>query len=190
MLGMLAEPRSGYDIKKRFDESLRNFWRAELSQIYPLLQRMESDGLLKSRAGASDIGPTRRVYRRTAKGKRELLAWLANGPTVGTEKIGYLSQVFFLGQLESYEDATRFFEDLRTHMQEWKNGLQQIEDEWRRNDPRFPNSLPDDEFYQLLTLQFGLSRIQAVVDWCDQSLKTIQTRAASTSLREQKICGA
>ena len=26
MLGMLREPHSGYDLKKMFDGSLRNFW--------------------------------------------------------------------------------------------------------------------------------------------------------------------
>jgi len=46
MLGMLREPHSGYDLKKGFDRSLRNFWRAELSQIYPLLQKMDDEGLL------------------------------------------------------------------------------------------------------------------------------------------------
>ena len=53
MLGMLREPHSGYDIKKTFEKSLRSFWRAELSQIYPLLQKMEDEGLLTSKAGAS-----------------------------------------------------------------------------------------------------------------------------------------
>ena len=33
MLGMLREPHSGYDIKKQFEKSLKNFWRAELSHF-------------------------------------------------------------------------------------------------------------------------------------------------------------
>ena len=79
MLGMLREPSSGYDIRKRFEKSVGNFWRAELSQIYPLLQKMEGEGLLRSKAGQSDIGPTRRVYKRTASGLRELRDWIALG---------------------------------------------------------------------------------------------------------------
>ena len=61
MLGILREPYSGDDLKKRFDKSLRSFWRAELSQIYPLLQMMEKEGFLSSKSDESDIGPTRRV---------------------------------------------------------------------------------------------------------------------------------
>jgi DNA-binding PadR family transcriptional regulator len=40
MLGMLREPHSGYDIGKQFEQSLKNFWKAELSHIYPLLKKM------------------------------------------------------------------------------------------------------------------------------------------------------
>ena len=77
------------------------FWRAELSQIYPLLQKMEQDGLLSSHSDESEIGPTRRVYTRSAKGRDELQKWLLEGPTVGTEKLGYLAQVFFLANLDN-----------------------------------------------------------------------------------------
>ncbi len=41
LLGLLREPASGYDLKAYFDKSVRYFWAAELSQIYPTLQRME-----------------------------------------------------------------------------------------------------------------------------------------------------
>ncbi len=93
MLGMLGDPCSGYDIKKNFERSMQNFWHAELSQIYPMLQKMQDEGLLTSKAGASSSGPTRRVYERTAAGLSELQAWLLGGPTLGTERIGYLAQV-------------------------------------------------------------------------------------------------
>ena len=46
LLGLLREPASGYDLKAYFDSSVRYFWAAELSQIYPTLQRMEKSGRL------------------------------------------------------------------------------------------------------------------------------------------------
>lgn len=173
---MLREPHSGYDIKKRFEKSLNSFWRAELSQIYPLLQKMEKDGLLTSKASASEIGPTRRVYRRSTKGRHELRSWLLGGPTVGTERIGYLAQVFFLANLNDDDKAIEFMQELREYMDDWLATLQSVEEEWRTSDPRYPDKLPDDEFYQQLTLDMGLTKVRANVEWCDRSIERIRAR--------------
>ena len=83
LLGLLESPASGYDLKKQFDQSLRNFWHAELSQIYPQLQKLEDEGFVSSRHEDSPSGPPRRVYRRSARGRRELLDWLRAGPEIG-----------------------------------------------------------------------------------------------------------
>ena len=177
MLGMLREPYSGYDLKKRFDKSARSFWRAELSQIYPLLQKMEKEGLLSSKSDESDIGPTRRVYKRSAKGRDELQSWLQGGPTVGTEKIAYLAQVFFLANLDDDEKAIEFMQELREHMVEWLETLQSAEQEWRSNDPRYPDKLPDKDFYPQLTLDLGLTKVRANVEWCERCIERIRARA-------------
>jgi PadR family transcriptional regulator AphA len=181
MLGILREPHSGYDIKKRFEKSLQSFWRAELSQIYPLLQKMENDGLVSSKASESEIGPTRRVYKRSAKGRRELQAWLMDGPTVGSERIGYLAQVFFLANLDG-DKAIQFMQELRQFMVDWLETLQNAEQEWRSNDPRYPEELSDEDFYPQLTLDLGLTKVRANVEWCDRCIDRIQAR----QLRHEK----
>lgn len=183
MLGMLRDPRSGYDIGKEFDRSLRNFWRAELSQIYPLLRKMESDGLLSSKDSRSDIGPTRRVYRRTAKGRRELLSWLAEGPTVGAERIPYLAQVYFLSELGDDASALDFMQALRDYMLKWLRLLEETQKEWRTCDPRYPDDLPDPDFYAQLTLDCGLRKVRANVEWCDNAIARIRARKKLTSPR-------
>lgn len=177
MLGMLSEPHSGYDIKKKFEKSLRNFWRAELSQIYPLLQKMEKEGLLTSRAGPSEIGPTRRVYERSEQGRCELQSWLLGGPTVGTERIAYLAQIFFLADLNDNDKAIGFLLELREYMLDWLASLENAEEEWRSKDSRYPDNLPDEDFYPQLTLDMGLTRVRASVEWCDRSIKRVRARA-------------
>lgn len=176
LLGMLHKPQSGYDIKKDFEKSLKFFWRAELSQIYPLLQKMEKDGLVASKPGASEIGPPRRVYRRTASGRRELQSWLLSGPAVGTERIAYLAQTFFLADLEDDDRAIEFFQELRDFLADRLEMLSETENEWRRCDPRYPDDLPDADFYPQLVLEMGLTRIRANVDWCDRAIKRIRAR--------------
>ena len=90
LLGMLAEPASGYDLKRSFEGSIRYFWSAELSQIYPALKRLEGDGLLASTVEESTEGPERRVYHRTAQGRAALRDWLSDGPIVRQERLAYL----------------------------------------------------------------------------------------------------
>ena len=189
MLGMLREPHSGYDIKKQFSQSVNNFWRAELSQIYPLLQKMEREGLLRSEEAASEIGPTRRVYHRSAKGRRELEDWLLAGPTLGKERIGYLAQTYFLANLQDDNKAVAFFQELRAYMQDWLSTLESTEKEWRENDPRYPDALPDEEFYPQLTLDMGLNRVRANIEWCDRSLARIRARKGHAEGQRRSSAG-
>jgi hypothetical protein len=67
---------NGYDLKTYFDHQARQFWSAELSQIYPSLKRLESRGWLTSHREASAKGPPRKVYTRTPDGRDALLEWL------------------------------------------------------------------------------------------------------------------
>lgn len=176
MLGVLSEPHSGYDIKKEFEQTLRNFWRAELSQIYPLLQKMQSEGLVSSKEDPSAIGPTRRVYKRTAKGRKELTAWLSSGPKVGTERIGYLAQVYFLSELKTDVAAIAYMQQLREYMAHWLESLELAEQCWSANDPGYPNALADEDFYPHLTLKLGLAKVRANLQWCEESIDLIKAR--------------
>ena len=181
LLGMLSEPASGYDLKKEFNQSLQHFWRAELSQIYPQLQKLETEGLLESSAGESSKGPPRRIYHRTAKGRDELVEWLADGPKVGEERIGYLAQVYFLENLGDREKILSFMEELRSYMADWLEQLRETERSWQAADPRYPDSLPDEQFYQQLTLAMGLTKVKANLDWCETTLERIRVRGKYVS---------
>ncbi|MEV0399181.1 PadR family transcriptional regulator [Actinoallomurus sp. NPDC050550] len=66
-------PSSGYDLTKSFEGSLAHVWQASHSQIYPELNRMAADGLLK----VEEEGPRgRKTYAITAAGQAELHEWL------------------------------------------------------------------------------------------------------------------
>ena len=182
LLGMLKEPTSGYDVKKCLNGSLRHFWAAELSQIYPQLSAMEKAGLLRSRASASERGPTRKLYWRTAKGTRELKQWLTGGPFLNEERRHFLAQVFFLDAIGD-EKAVDFMCSLRDLMSEKLESLRASEQAWRERDPRFPDELPDEGFYPYLTLELGKKIFATYVSWCEECLERMEarrTKAAAT----------
>ncbi len=170
LLGLLAEPASGYDLKQEFGQSIRYFWSAELSQIYPALAKLERDGLLESSREPSPKGPSRKVYRRTAEGQKALKEWLLRGPVCRTERLDYLAQMFFL---ETIPPARRrkFIEDLRDDFQERLHALEAVEQYWSESDPRYPDRLPDHEKYRQMTLKLGLKRYAATVEWCEECLE-------------------
>src|SRR5271155_393800 len=81
VLGMVSlGARSGYEIKRDVERSIRFFWTISQAQIYPGLERLEGEGLISGR----EI-PTgrrrRRVFEIPDAGRAELRGWLADtGP--------------------------------------------------------------------------------------------------------------
>src|SRR6476620_7717279 len=76
VLGLLSHgPRSGYDVKRVVDRTIRHFWAASYGQIYPELKRLEAARWIAGQE-AGRGGRSRRVYGITARGRRELDGWL------------------------------------------------------------------------------------------------------------------
>ncbi len=88
-------PMTGYELKKFFDTSVAHFWNAELSQIYPALKAMESEGLVEMKVEVQDDRPNRKVYSITESGRRELVDWLAKPADRDQVREPILIKVFF-----------------------------------------------------------------------------------------------
>ncbi|OEV10310.1 MULTISPECIES: PadR family transcriptional regulator [Streptomyces] len=70
---VLAEgDRHGYAVAQRLNEA--GFGRLRGGVLYPVLARLESEGVLSSTWAAGEGGPGRKVYTLTADGER----WLAS----------------------------------------------------------------------------------------------------------------
>jgi DNA-binding PadR family transcriptional regulator len=84
LAALASEEGSGYELSKRFDVSVANFWPASQQQVYRELDGLERDGLVKARAVRQDKRPDKRVFRITPAGHRELTAFIgsATKPTV------------------------------------------------------------------------------------------------------------
>ena len=176
LLGLLEQPSSGYDLKRKLSETLSHFWAANLSQIYPLLSTLEEEGLLDTETIDSDRGPPRKLYQRTEKADEELARWLSEGPHVTQERRHYLAQVYFLDAFKDASKAMEFLESLQRVMQSRLETLTAVEQHWRESDPRYPDELPDTEFYPQLTLELGLKIFAANVEWCQRCIARIEKR--------------
>jgi DNA-binding PadR family transcriptional regulator len=73
ILVALAEKAStGYDLARRFDKSIGQFWTATHQQVYKVLARMEANGWIAATHVAQDGRPDKKVYDLTADGRDEL----------------------------------------------------------------------------------------------------------------------
>jgi DNA-binding PadR family transcriptional regulator len=116
-LGPLDEarhgPRSGYDIQRSVDVSVRFFWNLSPAQIYPELKRLEKAGLAQGRSEPRGRRK-RRVYELTPAGEAELQAWLRRPePTPFEVRDLALLKLFFADALDT-EDALELVRALRS----------------------------------------------------------------------------
>ena len=176
LLGLLRQPASGYDLKAVLDHGIGHFWAAELSQIYPSLKRMEKQGLLRSRRAASKRGPGRIVYQITASGRKELAAWLRNGPQFEDMRHTFLAQIYLMDELADLPHTLKFLEQLHARWASRLEALKNSEKEWSRRDPAFPDALSLAAFHQHLTLRMGEHAYQGWLAWCEESMRRVRAR--------------
>ena len=181
LLGLLRRPSTGYELKAEFGSTIRGFWSAELSQIYPSLKRLEARGLLRSHTEPPTRGPARRVYTRTEAGSQELARWLRDDPKLGTERFAYLAQLYFMDELDDLPETRRFLIKLRRRLSDWLDELRQVERDMRDAHGDAPERYTEEGLHHFAALRMGIHSIGAKVDWCDETVATLDARLGPES---------
>jgi PadR family transcriptional regulator, regulatory protein AphA len=170
ILGMLhMEPRTGYEIKGKVDNSTRFFWAASYGQIYPELKRLAEAGLVKGEADPRG-GRRRTVYRLTAAGRKELRRWLERPAETFEMRDEALLKLFFSGAT-SPAAARETLAAKREYHEDKLERLRAVE--------ALANGSPDP--YPNMVLGYGLEFNQWIVDWCkraERELTRIERKAA------------
>ncbi|WP_327358268.1 PadR family transcriptional regulator [Streptomyces sp. NBC_01304] len=129
VLGLLSFPgeRTGYELKKWADASLRFFyWSPAISQIYAELRRLESLGYATSRRSGPEAPRTKRTYAITDEGRAALAAWAGSGQDVGAPVLKHpLLLRVWLGHLAAPEDLRALVTE---HLARTKGELKEVRD--------------------------------------------------------------
>lgn len=175
LLGMLREPATGYDLGREFAESASHFWFAERSQIYPTLKRLEKRGLLRVWTEPSERGPERKVYETTDEGRQELRRWLRDGPHIGRDRLAYIAQTFFLGELEDLRECQGVVRAMRA---KWRETLATFEffEQGLLAETGGSADIPDRPFFHYAALRMGLYQLRAKLAWCEETLERLRQR--------------
>jgi DNA-binding PadR family transcriptional regulator len=175
ILGALTlGPMSGYDLKQFADESVRHFWAESFGQIYPILRRLEADGLVARQpappapaASGPPTGRERIVYGITDAGRAALARWVGEPPHHEVGRVEVLLKLFFArnGPPGTAEHLLRAF---RAEHAARLERYAAVERRLRAERGTFAD-LP----YWLATLSYGRHVSRALVAWCDESLAAL-----------------
>jgi DNA-binding PadR family transcriptional regulator len=165
VLGLLAHgPRSGYDIKRVVDRSIRHFWAASYGQIYPELKRLEEAGWIAGK-DADRGGRSRRVYRITAAGRRQLDGWLHGYETRIEMRDESLLRLFFADVLPP-DEALGLLAARREGYRMMLAYLQSLDD-GQGEDPPFVD----------LVYRWGLDYCEWGIEWCNRQERRLRKAA-------------
>src|SRR5215208_1464618 len=165
VLGLIAlRARTGYDIKRAIDGSIRHFWAASYGQIYPELKRLEDAGWIKGKDAAQG-GRGRREYRITAAGRKALESWLHGRETRMELRDESLLRIYFADTLPRGE-ALALLESRKRGFGEMLEYLRGVEARATRTYPSID-----------LVLEWGIDYCEWSIEWCERKQRRLRRAA-------------
>ena len=164
VLGLLGQrARSGYDLKRAVDRTIRHFWAASYGQIYPELRRLEEAGWIMG-AAADRGGRARRVYELTPAGRDALEGWLQGQETRIELRDESLLRLFFSDALP-VGDGLGLLRARREGYAAMLSYLRALDDGSGEPDPPFVD----------LVYRWALDYCEWGIEWCDRQERRLLT---------------
>ncbi len=176
LLGLIAEVPgiSGYDILKIFDLSMKHYWHAHPSQIYPTLEQMEEFGLIKRRKVVQRRHPNKSLYTITPAGERMLVEWL-EAPFEGLRlKHPPLLRCRFLGHLGA-DGARAVLEEERLSWVLYLKRYREIEQKYFAGGRAYSDV---NTMFTWFTLKRGIDWMEENIRGCDWALEEVERNRA------------
>lgn len=184
ILGLLTyEPRTGYDLKAFFDNSINFMWTASLSQIYRELAKLEGQGYVTSIVKPQTGRPDKKYYQVTGEGEQAFRDWLGKFPSsLSTAVRDEFSVRIFFGSRLTFEEIIfqlrRFIKEKQEEMISLHYVARVIEHYSRQI------SSPEEEFFWKLIHKRGLMTCATLIEWAEESLREIERRHELNSFSE------
>lgn len=163
VLGMVGlGARSGYEIRRAAERSVRFFWALGPPQIYAELKRLEEAGLVDGRDDARG-GRARRTFEPTEAGREALQAWLADDAGRGALELRdpELLRLFFADAADG-DTAAELVAGMRERS---RLALDQFS---REVEPAAARTREAGAVYPQHVARFGRELHEFIVDWCDR----------------------
>lgn len=169
ILGILSiSPGTGYDIKKYCDTIISNFWHENYGHIYPVLSKLEKDGLIKTK---QEITSTRKKeYFITDEGKEEFIKWLLMPVEYQPVRSEFFLKLTFSCNLPK-DNVIAFIRDYKERHE--KQLLTLKDNEAYLNTSKDSHIAPERKFYLYAPLRYGILSAEAAIAWCEEMLSIL-----------------
>jgi PadR family transcriptional regulator AphA len=167
------KPRHGYEIYKELIrlEGIGLIWRLNQSQLYALLEKLETQGLLEGQVLPGDNRPDRREFTLSPLGKTRLEEW-ADLPVESQRfmRQEFMAKLHYVYRLDQDPRTTRLIDRQKANCLRWETTLL-LEME---------NTLPGHEF-SCAVLDYRLRQVRATRDWLDELPEILTDEGGDTS---------
>lgn len=174
LVSLLDRAHSGYDLAKRFDQTVGFFWPVSHQQIYQELHKLARAGWVRGETVEQVDRPNRIVYELTAEGRLALDAWLTEPTSPPSFKEELLVKLFAL-DADNREALLQEIERRRSLHVERLARYEAIMAE-HYPDPAVLNARKRGRY---LGLRMGILTERATIVWCDEALVCVGGREAS-----------
>jgi DNA-binding PadR family transcriptional regulator len=158
LLALLAkEPAHGYELRQALEQTFGPAYPSpNVGQIYVTLQRLERDGLARSRDVVQSARPNKRVYELTEAGQAALAAWVEE-PSAGTHVRDEFFTKLVLAPLAGVADRLSLINKQRRHYLNLMRGLSNI-----------ASSTDKGNRTARLLIEGAMLHLQADLDWLER----------------------
>ncbi len=162
---------SGYDLAKRFDESIGFFWRADHQQIYRELSRLRQRGEVSTVEVIQSGRPNKLVYSITEAGRAALKRWSREPSAPQAAKDDLLVRLYAIEHVDREAVRAQLAARLAHHTER----LARYEHILQTRYGGQPTTLRLTG--RLLVLEMGLRNQRAWVEWCELALGRLEKSA-------------
>lgn len=168
LLGLLIQQEChGYELYRRFSETLAGLWHMSESQIYATLKHLEEKNLLMASSSWEGLAVSRRILSPTSTGRVHFKSWLASPSPCRSRalRLEFLSRLYFASVLTP-NTVTTIIEDQRNSV---LKSLQRIQDKLQKpgNKIRMPGDWPSKGWPMTLPPP---TQLWSTLEWIDASI--------------------
>jgi DNA-binding PadR family transcriptional regulator len=186
LAALLEGEASGYELAKRFDAGVANFWSATPQQLYRELDRLDGEGLVTARVVEQQRRPNKRMFSITETGRRALHRFT----TTSVKPMAVRDDLLVKVQAVDGGDPSAVIAAIEERM-EWSRAKLA---RYHRLRARMLAGLDEDEYLRTvervgpyLTLMRGLRYEQENLRWSENVVAILRARADIPEFRNGRF---
>ena len=187
ILGVLMQcPGHGYRIKKLFAPFVSKNGLND-GQVYPILSRLEKEGLVRKEIVHQRKSPSKNIYHITERGREEFMDWLT-GSVDETDPIKYdlFMQYSFLMKCNFFEHLSKD-ERVKKLKTQIESANQKILDYERMSEEMRARNLSD---YKIRIVNYGIESQRLKIKWINDLLKSELGKSVRGTTGKRKLASA